>query len=85
MARTVKRADEPAMSAARLPAMTAKRGLTSRGASRMGERERSTGIDPDDAAGRWLREHDPAPPIEPSKSSRQSVELHRFRKRQGAS
>ena len=65
--------------------MAAKRHLTSRGARRIGERERSTGIDPDDAAGQWLREHDPAPPPEASKSSRKSVELHRFRKRQGAS
>ena len=61
--------------------MAAKRPLTSRGAHRMGERERSTGIDPDDAAAQWLREHDPAPPPELSKSSRKSVELHRFRKR----
>jgi hypothetical protein len=65
--------------------MAAKRSPTSRGAHRMGVRERSTGIDPDDAAAQWLREHDPAAPPESSKSSRKSVELHRFRKRQGAS
>jgi hypothetical protein len=65
--------------------MAAKRRLTSRGARRMGERERSTGLDPDDAAAQWLREHDAAPPPEPSKSSRKSVELHRFRKREEAS
>jgi hypothetical protein len=65
--------------------MAAKRRLTSRGARGMGERERSTGIEPDDAAAQWLAEHDPAPPPEPSKSSRKSVELHRYRKRQRAS
>ena len=65
--------------------MAAKRPLTSRGARQRGERERSTGIDPNDAAAEWLREHDGAPPPEASKSSRKSVELHRFRKRLGAS
>ena len=55
--------------------------MTSRGARKLGDRERAVGMDPDDEAARWLREHDHEPPPEPSKSSRKSRELHRFRQR----
>ena len=61
--------------------MAPKPHLTSRGARKLGERERAAGLDPDDEAARWLREHDPEPVPEPSKSSRKSRGLHRFRQR----
>jgi hypothetical protein len=61
--------------------MSRKRPLTSRGVRKLGARERAVGMDPDDEAARWLREHDPEPEPEPSKSSRKSKELHRFRQR----
>jgi hypothetical protein len=61
--------------------MSRKRPLTSRGARKLGDRERAVGMDPDDEAARWLREHDPEPGPEPSKSARKSLELHRFRQR----
>jgi hypothetical protein len=44
------------------------------------ERERTTGIDPDDEAARWLAEHDPPPP--PPAPKFKSKELHRWRQRQ---
>jgi hypothetical protein len=61
--------------------MSRKRPLTGPGARKLGDRERAIGMDPDDEAARWLREHDPEPAPEPSKSSRKSLELHRFRQR----
>jgi hypothetical protein len=62
--------------------MSYKRPLTSRGARKLGERERGAGIDPDDEAAHWLAEHDPAPEPEVPKSARKSKELHRWRQRQ---
>jgi hypothetical protein len=62
-----------------------KRPLTSRGARKLGERERTTGLDPNDEAARWLAEHDPAPEPEVSNSARKSRELHRFRQRRDRS
>jgi hypothetical protein len=59
-----------------------KRPLTSRGAKKVAERERAAGLDPDDAAARWLDQHDPAPEPEPPKSARKAKALHRFRQRQ---
>ena len=51
-------------------------------AKRRGERERQTGLDPEDEAARWLDDHDaPAPPPE-SKSKFKSTELHRWRQKQ---
>jgi hypothetical protein len=51
-------------------------------AQRRGERERQVGLDADDAAARWLAEHDPPPPPAPPKSARKSKVVHRFRRRQ---
>jgi hypothetical protein len=56
--------------------------LSSRGAQKLGERERSVGLDPDDEAARWLDEHDPPPAPPPPKSTGKSKELHRWRQRQ---
>jgi hypothetical protein len=39
------------------------------------------GLEPDDEAGRWLAEHDPAPKPEPPKSAAKSKNLHRWRRR----
>jgi hypothetical protein len=56
--------------------------LTSRGARALGERERAVGLDAEDAAAQWLREHDP--PREPSepKAATKSKLLHRWREQQ---
>jgi len=35
--------------------------LTSKRAKKLGERERTVGLDPEDEATRWLDEHDPPP------------------------
>jgi hypothetical protein len=51
-------------------------------AKRRGERERRTGLDPEDAAARWLAEHDPPPVGETPKSVGKSKLVHRWRRRQ---
>jgi hypothetical protein len=50
-------------------------------ARRRGERERAAGLDPDDEAARWLREHDPEPAPETPKAAHKSKLLHRWRQR----
>jgi hypothetical protein len=58
-----------------------KRQLTHRGAQKRAERERATGLEPDDDAARWLDEHDPQPKPEPPKSASKSKVLHQWRQR----
>jgi hypothetical protein len=59
-----------------------KRPLTSRGVKKLAERERTAGLDPEDAASQWLSEHDPPPVPQVPKSANKSKTLHRWRQRQ---
>lgn len=61
--------------------MGRKRPLTSKGAKKLGERERTVGLDPDDEATRWLDEHDPPAPPKVPKSASKSKVLHQWRQR----
>jgi hypothetical protein len=63
--------------------MTRKPPLTSRGVEKLSERERTVGLDPEDAAAQWLGEHDPPSAPAASKAARKSKTLHRWRERQG--
>jgi hypothetical protein len=67
---------------ATLASMSRKPSITSRGAQKLGERERNVGLEPDDAAARWLAEHDPAPEPPPPKAARKNKALHRWQQRQ---
>jgi hypothetical protein len=59
-----------------------KRPLTDKGAKKLGERERAVGLELDDAAARWLEEHDPRPTPQPPKAASKSKVLHQWRQRQ---
>ena len=61
--------------------MDQKRPLTSKGAKKLGERERTVGLDPEDDATRWLDEHDPPPKQLPPRSGGKSKALHQWRRR----
>jgi hypothetical protein len=61
--------------------MTRKRPLSSRSVVKLSERERNTGLDPDDDASRWLEEHDPAPPPVAPKRAAKNKTLHRWKSR----
>ena len=50
----------------------------------MREREATLGLDSDDAAARWLDEHDPPPTIDEPKAARKSKLLHQFRNRRSS-
>jgi hypothetical protein len=56
--------------------------LTSKRAKKLGERERTVGLDPEDEATRWLDEHDPQPKPQPPKAASKSKALHQWRQRQ---
>jgi hypothetical protein len=62
--------------------MTRKRPLTSRGVQTLSERERATGVDPEDDAAKWLQERDPPPLPTAPKSATKSKALHRWRQEQ---
>jgi len=62
--------------------MTSKRPLTKRGVQKLTERERATGLDPKDAAARWLQENDRQPPPATPKAATKSKALHRWRQEQ---
>jgi hypothetical protein len=49
----------------------------------MREREQTVGLEPDDAAARWLEEHEPKVEQPPPKAARKSKALHQWRKQQG--
>ena len=59
--------------------MGRKRDLTTRGVEKLTKRERSVGLEVDDAAARGLGEHDPKPPPATPKSVHKSKLLHRWR------
>jgi len=59
-----------------------KRPLTRKGAEKRAERERTVGLEQDDAAARWLEEHDPPPKPLPPKAAGKSKLLHQWRQRQ---
>ena len=56
--------------------------MTSKGAMKLGERERTVGLEPEDDATRWLDEHDPPPKPQPPKAASKSKVLHQWRQRQ---
>jgi hypothetical protein len=56
--------------------------LTSKRAKKLGERERTVGLDREDEATRWLDEHDPPPKPQPPKAASKSKALHQWRQRQ---
>lgn len=49
---------------------------------KLGERERTVGLEPEDDATRWLDEHDPPPKPQPPKAASKSKALHQWRRRQ---
>jgi len=59
-----------------------KRLLTSERVRKLADRERAIGLDPEDAAARWLRERDPEPEPATPKAASKSKHLHRWRQRQ---
>jgi hypothetical protein len=63
--------------------MSRKPSITSRGAQKLGERERTVGMEADDEAARWLAENDPKPEPATPKAARKNKALHRWQQRQG--
>jgi hypothetical protein len=62
--------------------MTRKPPLKRSSVQKLTERERATGLDPEDDASKWLQEHDPPPPPAAPKAATKSKALHRWRQEQ---
>jgi hypothetical protein len=62
--------------------MTRKPPLKSSSVQKLSERERATGLDPEDEASKWLQHHDPPPAPALPKSATKSKALHRWRQEQ---
>jgi hypothetical protein len=62
--------------------MTRQRPLKGSTVKKLSERERATGIDPEDDASKWLQERDPPPPPAVPKAATKSKALHRWRQEQ---
>ena len=62
--------------------MSRKPRITSRSATKRGERERSAGLEEEDAAAQWLAANDPKLPPERPQRAFKSKAVHRFRQRQ---
>jgi hypothetical protein len=62
--------------------MTRKPPLKRGSVQKLSERERTTGLDPDDAAAQWLGEHDQQPPPTAPKRATKSKALHQWRRQQ---
>lgn len=60
----------------------AMRGTSRKAVERRSERERTTGLDPEDEAARWLAENDAKPEPARPKSASKSKTLHRWRQQQ---
>ena len=65
--------------------MSSKRPPTSKSALKRAERERAVGLEPDDAAARWLEDNDPKPVPAAPKAAKKSKAVHRFRQQHGRS
>ncbi len=62
--------------------MSRKQPLSRRTVQKLSERERATGLDPEDEAARWLQQNDEPPPPAPPKAAAKSKALHRWRQQQ---
>jgi hypothetical protein len=62
--------------------MARQRPLKSGSVKKLSERERATGIDPEDDASKWLQEREPPPPPAVPKAATKSKALHRWRQEQ---
>jgi hypothetical protein len=62
--------------------MARQRPLKSGSVKKLSERERATGIDPEDDASKWLQERDPPPPPPVPRAATKSKALHRWRQEQ---
>ncbi|HVS84870.1 MAG TPA: hypothetical protein VHD91_04500 [Gaiellaceae bacterium] len=59
------------------------RDVSRRRAEKMAERERATGLDPEDDAARWLEQNEPKPELPRPKRASKSKALHRWRQSRG--
>ena len=49
---------------------------------KMRERERTVGVEADDAAAKWLEEHEPKEVLQPANAARKSKLLHQWKQAQ---